>query len=91
MIEIDILNLSFHKLASLLNWKIITFWINCKINKGICLLLTKTLNNQSIMRKWFNEVMRKYFHFKYIKKKMLVMDAALKHKIDIIKNKIKEC
>ena len=41
--------------------------------------------------KWVNEVWRKYSHFVVKKDMMLVMDDASMHKIDIVKDKIKEC
>ena len=52
---------------------------------------SKAWNNQTIMKKWINEVWRKYSYFIVKKETMLVMDDASMHKIDIVKNKIKEC
>ena len=43
------------------------------------------------MKKWINEVWRKYSYFIVKKETMLVMDDASMHKIDIVKDKIKEC
>ena len=51
----------------------------------------KAWNNQTIMKKWINEVWRKYSYFIVKKETMLVMDDASMHKIDIVKDKIKEC
>ena len=51
----------------------------------------KAWNNMKIMKKWIDEVWRKYSHFVLKKDMMLVMDDALMHKIDIVKDKIKEC
>ena len=43
------------------------------------------------MKKWVNEVKRKYSHFVLKNGMMLVMDDSSMHRIDIIKDKIKEC
>ena len=41
--------------------------------------------------KWIKEVWRKHSPFILKKDTMLVMDDASMHKIDIVKDKIKEC
>ena len=41
--------------------------------------------------KWIYEVWRKYSHFVLKKDKMLVTNNTSIHKIDIVKDKIKEC
>ena len=48
------------------------------------------MSNMTITKKWINEVWKKYSHFVFKKGTMLVMDDALMHKIDMVKDKIKE-
>ena len=51
----------------------------------------KKWNNMTIIKKWINEVWRRYTHFVLKKDMMLVMDDTSLHTIDNVKDKIKEC
>ena len=48
-------------------------------------------NNMTIMKKLIIKVWKKYSHFVLKKDTMLMTDDASMHKIDIVKDKIKEC
>ena len=54
------------------------------------LIANRSWNNQTIMKKWINVVWRKHSHF-VVKNTIQVMDDASIHKIDIVKDKFKEC
>ena len=49
--------------------------------------MEKLDNNEKV--DWINEVWRKYYHFVVKKDTMVVVDDALMHKFDIVKDKIK--
>ena len=51
----------------------------------------KAWNNEYIMRVWISEVWRKYCYFKLQKDTMLVMDDASMHKLENVRQKIKDC
>ena len=65
------------------------FFVKDKKIFAYCQLLA--WNNMTIMKKWINRIWRKNSHFVSNKVTMLVMDNVSMHKIDIVKDKIKEC